>query len=394
MFLKNVFFIICILLLLVDTNKMSAQINVFEQSCLSFSASDFENMPPIIESTCIELPDTQTEQQYTFESIREIKALSYIEFEETIELMPELSGSLTAYIEPPSFEVVGYVNDLNNIPKLSKFELGIKPPETVLAAIQNFLDETGNGELNPYMSDDIHIEAIFSKEYSYTIPHPIEPIEVTGEIIKKRDGFFTKEVERDISGFDDLYNHPLANNDTVVSNAEYPNLGGGWTVSDSDYPFRIRFAPPKVGEWTCQIKISVQEGQHVYISPTFTFNVVNSNKKGFLRVDNNKRFLKRDGESFRPIGVNYPSPIRDGYPLRGLDNGNKLVNRPEYHGKLPPIAHYEQYLRMMDTLAMNGVNYFRMIMNPWALDIEYEKLGDYTDRMHIAKEMDLILERA
>ena len=70
------------------------------------------------------------------------------------------------------------------------------------------------------------------------------------------------------------------------------------------------------------------------------------------------------------------------------------MNEPQYYSQLPPIAHYEQYLRMMDTLAMNGVNYFRMIMNPWSLDIEYEKLGDYTDRMHIAKEMDLILERA
>lgn len=111
-------------------------------------------------------------------------------------------------------------------------------------------------------------------------------------------------------------------------------------------------------------------------------------------MDNNKRFLKQDGESFRPLGVNYPWPSGKGYPLRNLVDDNQIVYDPEDHGQLPPIAHYEQYLRMMDTLAMNGVNYFRMIMNPFTLDIEYEKLGDYTDRMHIAEEMDLILERA
>ena len=111
-------------------------------------------------------------------------------------------------------------------------------------------------------------------------------------------------------------------------------------------------------------------------------------------MDNNKRFLKQDGVSFRPIGVNYPWPSGKGYPLRNLVDDNQIVYDPEDHGQLPPIAHYEQYLRMMDTLAMNGVNYFRMIMNPFTLDIEYEKLGDYSDRMHIAEEMDLILERA
>lgn len=155
--------------------------------------------------------------------------------------------------------------------------------------------------------------------------------------------------------------------------------------------------PPTIGEWRCRVKIRKTDASNIiseYESPEFQFNVVNSSKKNYLKVDNNKRFLKQDGESFRPIGVNYPWPSGNGFPLRSLVDGNRLVYEPEDHGQLPPIAHYEQYLRMMDTLAMNGVNYFRMIMNPFTLDIEYEKLGDYTDRMHIAEEMDLILERA
>ncbi|PHR43961.1 MAG: hypothetical protein COA32_15615 [Fluviicola sp.] len=397
---KKICIIICLLAFYVT--KSQAQINVFgNSSCESYSPYIFDFMPPIYETYCFELPEAQSSSlsQYTFDSEREIKAASYFEFSDSMTLTPETGGSFYAHIEPLSFEVVAYVADLNSVPKLSKFELGIKPPDTVLTAIQNFLNETGSPALNPYMSDEIHIEAVFKHITTDTVtyydpPNPPEEVIFTDSIIKRRDGFFTKEVERDISGFDDLYNHPSASNNNHIVGEDYKNLGGGWTVSDSDYPFRVRFAPPQVGEWTCQIKISVQQGQQVYISPTFTFNVINSNKKGYLKADNNNRFLKREGESFRPIGVNYPWPIRNGYPLRGLENGNKLVNEPQYYSQLPPIAHYEQYLRMMDTLAMNGANYFRLIMNPFSLDIEYEKLGDYTDRMHIAKEMDLILERA
>ena len=397
---KKICFIICLLAFYVT--KSQAQINVFgNSSCESYSPYIFDFMPPIYETYCFELPEAQSSSlsQYTFDSEREIKAASYFEFSDSMTLTPETGGSFYAHIEPLSFEVVAYVADLNSVPKLSKFELGIKPPDTVLTAIQNFLNGTGGQELNPYMSDEVDIEAMFKYVTTDTViyydpPNPPEEVISVDSIIKRRDAFFTKEVERDISGFDDLYNHPSASNNNHIVGEDYKNLGGGWTVSDSDYPFRVRFAPPQVGEWTCQIKISVQQGQQVYISPTFTFNVINSNKKGYLKADNNNRFLKRDGESFRPIGVNYPWPIRNGYPLRGLENGNKLVNEPQYYSQLPPIAHYEQYLRMMDTLAMNGANYFRLIMNPFSLDIEYEKLGDYTDRMHIAKEMDLILERA
>jgi hypothetical protein len=406
MYLKQLFFITS--LLVISVTKIHCQINVFDNnnaignSCESYSPYIFSFMPAIYETFCFELPQAQSPalSQYTFDSEREIKAASHFEFTDSMTLTPETGGSLYAHIEPPSFEVVAYVNDLNNIPKLSKFELGINLPDTVLISIQNFLNETGNQELNPYMSENIYVQAVFKKieydtsyiEYDPFLP-PEEVISVDS-IIKKRDGFYTKEVERDISGFDDLYNHPLINNTTIVTPSEYPTLGGGWTVSESDYPFRVRFAPPKVGVWSCQIKISIQEGQQVYLSPTFSFNVVNSNKKGYLKVDNNQRFLKRDGVSFRPLGVNYPWPIREGLPLINDANGNELVYQPQYHSQLPPIAHYEQYLRRMDTLAMNGMNYFRLIMNPFSLDIEYEKLGDYTDRMHIAKEMDLIIERA
>lgn len=397
MYLKYIFLLS---LLLATSIKTGAQISVLQNNCESYNSHTLDYMPPLYSLYCLELPHAQSPSHliyYTFGTEKEILATSHFEFNETMELTPEPGGSLYAHIEP-GLEVVAYVEDLNNVAKLSKFELGIKPPDTVLSSIQNFLNETGNNELNPYMSDDVYIEAVFKKmEYDtviyYDPPNHPEEVYYVDSILVKRDGFFTKEVERDISGFEGLYTHPSANTSGNITEG-YETLGGNWTVTDSDYPFRVRFAPPMVGEWFCKIKISIQGGQQVYYSPEFSFNVINSNKKGYLKVDNNNRFLKRNGETFRPIGINYPWPIRSGYPLISGVNGNKLVDPPQYYGETAPIAHYEQYLRMMDTLAMNGINYFRMIMNPWSLDIEYEKLGNYTDRMHIAKEMDLILERA
>src|SRR5690606_34001519 len=109
----------------------------------------------------------------------------------------------------------------------------------------NFINDEGMPQINPYLSSNLKVTATFEADlFGQTFTQTF-----------KRDGFYTKNVERDISGFDDLYNHPLANNNEIVSGEEYSALGGGWTVSNSEYPFRIRFAPPLSGEWRCSVKI-------------------------------------------------------------------------------------------------------------------------------------------
>lgn len=45
----------------------------------------------------------------------------------------------------------------------------------------------------------------------------------------------------------------------------------------------------------------------------------------------------------------------------------------------------------MVDLRNGGGNYMRMIMYPSTTDIEWEKIGDYTDRLHMAQELDSIL---
>lgn len=48
----------------------------------------------------------------------------------------------------------------------------------------------------------------------------------------------------------------------------------------------------------------------------------------------------------------------------------------------------------MNQLANNGANYIRTIMYPSGTDIEWEKIGNYTARLHMAQELDEILTLA
>ncbi len=391
-------------------STMFAQINVYTQGCNSITPAQYDS-GNTFSAGCYELPSTSG-QVYNTTVQKEVVAEDYILLEEDVEFTASGSGQADLRIEPSPFDVVAYVPNLNSVPKLSKFELGLKPTQNIIDQIQNFLNETGSNELNPFMSDDIYIRATFRNEQmEWVFDNPLPTYELV-QSTKYRDGFFTKDVERDISGFEDFYDHPYLQPgggkywddggwyEGHPDSIKYQELGGGWTESFSEYPFRIRFAPPKTGVWECNITIDINQGNETFSLPTFSFEVVDSNNKGYLSVDNNNRFFKREGKSFMPLGLNYSWPggnVERNWPLftpNGNELGANMMSASQIYSVTPPIAVYESYLRKMDTIADYGANYFRMIMCPWALDIEYEKLGDYSDRMHIASEMDLILERA
>lgn len=366
------------ILVLLMTNLSRGQIDVFGQGCFKPSPSIFNSFSGSFSANCIEIPSVHSDN-YSFTGYRELKATSYIEFGPDTEFAPNSSNSaMDAYIEPAPFDVVAYVNSLDNIKKLEKFELGIRPDDFMMQSIENFIQDSGFPKINPFLSWNIRVKAVF--EYQDNVFPGMQTI-------FERDAFFTREFIRDLDDFDDLYNLP---ENATANGVDYETLGGTWVPQNTDYPFRVRFAPPRTGLWSCKIVIEFNNGNIVSESPSFQFTVVSSNKKGYLRRDNNNRFLKRDGNSFMPLGLNMPWPLRDGAPMQKITGGIKPIN----FSVTAPIAAYEQYKRQMDTLAQNDINYFRMIMCPWSLDIEYEEMGNYYDRLHIAKEMDLILERA
>jgi len=373
---------------------MHAQINVYTQNCNTITPQQYGN-GNTFNAGCYELPD-QEGQVYSTSTQKEVVAEDHILLEEDVEFTASGSGQADLRIEELPFEVVAFENDLSSIKKYHKFELGISIPEKYIDDIQNFLDQSGSPQLNPYLSDEVEITALFENQLPGT----------NYTAYRKRQAFFAQEYTRDVSGFDDLYNHPYQTNNYFYwdpddqyggyyNGVQYQELGGKWTSESTDYPFRVRFAPPFTGTWSCKIIVDIKNGTDIYETPHFTFEVINSNKKGYLRVGKNEHFFRREGKTFMPVGLNNMTPIDQGPPLKkDTAKEEKIINLPLRYAVTPPIAVYEQYLRNIDTLAMNGVNFFRMMMNPWALEFEYEKLGDYTERQHIAKEMDLILEKA
>jgi hypothetical protein len=285
--------------------------------------------------------------------------------------------------------VMNYSN-LNEVMKLKKFELGVELPASILEKVNNFVTEANVGEkINPYLEEEIRVVAEFtgsistqwfSQPYTYLLNISI-------------DGFYAKDFTSEM-----FSSEPTPANSIYFEDEEYWNLGK-WTEVPTDYPFRIRFAPPENGDWECLIKIYV--GSDVYESNVFNFKVIESGSDGYIKAGNNGRFLALGGKTFIPIGCNISWPET----TEAFDPELSQYMKTMYNGTLSPRAEnyrqyyvvprvYEKYKGVMNNLIDNGANNFRTIMYPTGTEIEWEKLGNYTKRLHMAQEMDKILELA
>ena len=83
---------------------------------------------------------------------------------------------------------------------------------------------------------------------------------------------------------------------------DYSRTEKGWALNALDDLFRIRFAPEYIGLWRCKVSAKVKE-ELIYFEE-FTFETVSSQNKGFVRVGDNKRFLREGEDPFYPIGQN------------------------------------------------------------------------------------------
>jgi len=168
------------------------QINVFETNCLELDQSEFDSAGEEIRAGCINTPTDGSSHLFTPSAEnKKMIASKQIVFSPNVIIEP--TGSY-------SVDVVAFVDDLNTIEKLSKFELGIQLPEMIQTQIDNFLADNSGNQINPFLSNEIHVYAVFK----YVTPLP----PYLGVEDVQRDGFYYKEVDRDISGFDGLYNHP------------------------------------------------------------------------------------------------------------------------------------------------------------------------------------------
>lgn len=285
---------------------------------------------------------------------------------------------------PFDVAVMNYPN-LDAVLKYEKFELGIELPQDILEKVTNFInkEQVSNSEkINPYLDWELRVFAEFSQ---------------IGEAPIIIDGFFTKEFEVWNLADWNTESLPLPADGLSYTKEEYLSLGG-WDELPTDFPFRIRFAPPSIGDWKVVVKI-LKNGDELESIP-FVFHVIESGNKGYMSAG--KRFLKYDNHTFYPIGLNHCWPETDiNLDQEMLDNNiyvypdGNTVSFTE--GSRPYIVAprvYQKYRSRMDDFADNGANYLRTIMCPSSTEIEWEELGNYTKRLSSAQEMDQILEKA
>lgn len=244
-------------------------------------------------------------------------------------------------------------------------EFGFKLQMEHRRKIDNYLAGRGVPDrINPFDPLDFDVQAFFVR---------IDPNNGDTLELERRFGFWFRDFERDFS----------SSNPEEWKHREKPDL----------FKMRFRFAPPTAGVWRVQARVISQESDTVFTDIT-QFTVLEEALPGFLKVGKSQRYFVRDSASFFPVGQNLPwptcSPTIDSVcasiPCSNIE--------PYCSGKTINPYGYNVYHKQMELLKASGANYFRVLIAPWNLEIEFEELNNYDARMNCAWEIDKILEKA
>jgi hypothetical protein len=281
-------------------------------------------------------------------------------------------------------------NTVGTVGEYEKLEIGIAFAEQIEQAISNYVSEKTGEQLNPFNPEDVDIQAEFTTTYTVYRRNP-----KTGE-----EEFFENTESYKAFGF---FYEPFS----VIK----PNPQDGrtwyWEKQANQHRFRVRFAPRRVGTWTCTVTANIKGYGTVTLTP-FNFECVSSNTKPYLSVhqpDLKKRssggpYFKRGSEPFFPVGHNVPSPVNAeeflGDDYGKYDENYALLSNPENYVIKAPFSPYlfELHQQKVAEVADNGVNYVRVMGQPYGYEIEFEKLNNYYSRLHVAAEFDNLLDIA
>ena len=289
---------------------------------------------------CVDLPESNT---YNFSGSlnRSVQAHERIRVGENFKAGNfNTAGGFQLKIAKSIFDVVYFdYSDLDNVLRYEKLELGVELPDQIEEAIQKFIvNENDPDAVNPFLEWELKVQATFTH--------------VSGTQ-KKVDGFYYRNFKRK----DDMT---------------------GWEDHGTMHDFRIRFAPPENGSWTCLVKIYLGDEnnpEEVFQAIPFQFNVIESGNPGYFKVAPNKRNFMLGNKVTAPIGVNLPWAGGE-YGIRNAD------------GVLP--EHYDQYRHTINEYHNNGGKYFRMFITAGVNEIEFRKVGNYYDNLHWSCEMDSV----
>lgn len=301
---------------------------------------------------------------------REVTMVSgtQIDLNAETEIIAEPGKDFYAHIQKQPFNVVWF--DPNStpgtVPQYEKLELGLEMSQSINDRILNFINNSGSDQINPFNPNDIDVKAEFKRAGYSTI--------------YKVYGFYYQEYERDLSDSD-------PNNWTWTKINTVDNV-------NTQYNFRVRFAPPEEGVWTCSISITY-DGQtqtllpiYFYVSPKLP------DGHGYMSVGSNKRYFELDDNPYFPVGKNIPFPDRSCWvdPESNETDYCTQVGYTETKFKTP--AYYLSYLHEITKYHDRGGDYFRMLFYGEDFEIEFEELNNYYDRMNNAWEFDRLVDTA
>lgn len=256
-----------------------------------------------------------------------------------------------------------------------RLELGISLPDSVSKMISNFIkDSITNQKLNPFNPEDIDIKADFYiKE---------------GENWKLKQfvyAFYYEDFKRNTSS---------------------KNLNDwNWSKLKTKNNFRIRFAPTQAGKWKFIVSIKIKNQKTITLEEK-EFSCEKGNNLGFVKVSESKRYFKLGENTFLPIGQNLPKTVC----YFEKDSTGKVIN-DEFNCANCPCAFVEEYCPHLRKLPINpnafitynkeleklknaGGNYFRVMIFPHTYEFEFAKIGNYSERLNTAWELDKMIEKA
>ena len=236
-----------------------------------------------------------------------------------------------------------------------KMEIGLRLDSLVEEKVTNFLLDRPGDKLNPFDPDDIDIRAEFF--------HETPGIDYG---IRRRHGFFFQDFTRDL--------------DTA-------GLACCWDTVATQYRFRIRFTPRQLGRWCYRITVKVRGEPDLDLGlRPFNCRPSVAASKDFARVGASNRYFAIGPKTWFPVGINIPWP--DFQYQGGATDGFA-----QYRDEVVGTGEYALYEQRIATAKKSGANSFRMLVAPWNFEIEFEELGNYSQRMTSARELDRLLEK-
>lgn len=163
-----------------------------------------------------------------------------------------------------------------------------------------------------------------------------------------------------------------------------------WSPLADPYEWRIRFSPDEAGTWAGYISVWVN-GQLLPENYMFTFTVTSTlANPGFVKVGPNPAYLQFSGtnDSYFPVGGNYGWTRGHYNHITYTSPGCYTLNCPfNSDSRIGPDIRSELH-NYADQLSASDGNFTRLLMSPWDMQIEREKLGNYDTRQVEMWELD------